>query len=193
MAKPTIEEQHELKLAELGSLKEQYRSLGEKITSLVQTVKELELALNKDKLGDIEWLIKNPTAEGQYEALRKWVKDQYGSEYAGVHPSGYRRNKDYTILVQNFNFCLYQEDKENAKKNFKHFVTNYLKYITPIDDAVVFCYGTGQYSGIHQLGYDVDKDQWFTFVTRYSRDSDRVYHKNLDAVLDYCVRNQPED
>lgn len=182
-------EKYDKELAGLNTLREKYEKLGKKISRKYKAVQKLELELNKDYLDNIEWLIQNPNKEGQFEALRNWVKERYGS---GVHLSGYRANEDYSVTVQAFDFCLYG-DTGIAKKNFKDFIGECLGYITPIDGKVVFQYGTGEYSGIHQLAYDVERSVWYTFITQWSRDINFKDHPNLDEALDYCIKTKPED
>jgi hypothetical protein len=186
------QEKYEKELEALNTLRKEYETLGESIQRKYKAVQKLELELNQKHLDDIKWLIQNPHKEGQYEALRKWIKTRYGGEYNGVHPSGYRHNKDHSVSVQAFDFCLYN-DHEIAKKNFKDFLEECLDYITPIDGHVIFDYGTGEYSGIHQLGYDVERGVWYTFVTRWGSAQNFKDHKSLDAALDYCIQTKPED
>lgn len=177
---------------ELEELRNEYEKLGKKLRSKIKQVEKLELEVNKESLKSIKWLIQNPTKAGQYEAIREWVAKRYGGQYNGVSLSGYRANKDYSVTVQAFDFCLYN-DVQVAKNNFKDFLAECLDYITPIDGQIIFGYGTGEYSGSYKLGYDTERGVWYTFVTQWSRDKDFKDHTSLDDALDYCIQTKPED
>jgi len=143
---------------------------------------------NKGSFGDIEWLINNPNAPGQYEAMRAWVTEKFGGEWMGVHPSGYYPK----ISQQAFSIMLHDrwrdadEADDSAKKvaNIKAFFAECLHMLKPNDDGYVsFTYTTGQHSGIFDLSYQPKTQTWWTTNTRYGRMVEKTQHDNLDAAI----------
>jgi len=168
---------------ELEDLGKEYKDLSDKIARKQKLWEKLKKDSNTKHFDDIEWLINNPGSPGQYEAMRKWIENNLGGDFKGVHASGY--SSDINQQAFCFNLSFEGERKPEFDKNIKKFLSCALKYMKPcFQDAVAFQIGTGQYSGIHYLCYDPKIEKWFTVRMQYSRVKDRVEYEDFDEALD---------
>jgi hypothetical protein len=170
---------------ELEEFRKEYKKLGYKVSRKYDQWQKSAKESNKENAKGIVWLINNPDTPAQYEGMRAWLTREFGGEYKGVNAGGYHSD----INQQAFSFNLSYEDERNLKFdiNIKKFLDLALKHLEPnYGDVVSFSYGTGEYSGIHTLGWDTVKEKWMTFKTVYSLTRDEIYWDSFDEALDYA-------
>lgn len=171
-----------------NDLRADYKKLGKKLDRAIRAREKLEKLVNEESgsFTDIEWLISNPLSSGQHEALQEYMKRYGEKEWTrGVRPAGYYANKDYTETQQGFSFDL---DKPDRVETVERFLMDTIPYFKALSgDTVRFSYGTGQYSGIHQIGYKPEDKTWWTFRTQYSSDKDWMQHYSMAAALTYAA------
>ena len=188
--------------SKIDELRKKIKSLNTQLTKQANKRDAALLELNKNNFSSMEWLIKNPTLPGSHEALSEMMKNLYGGEWNGVHPSGYTHDGKYNPIQKNFEFnCrVYSKDKdaEVYKNNIRHFVENYVQFFEPLETIesrwsnkflkvnVVGFQFMSRSSGLDYLGYDPEHGDWYHYTVRYSKpDIERTF-ENFDAALAFA-------
>ena len=188
--------------SKIDELRKKIKSLNTQLTKQANKRDAALLELNKNNFSSMEWLIKNPTLPGSHEALSEMMKNLYGGEWNGVHPSGYTHDGKYNPIQKNFEFnCrVYSKDKdaEVYKNNIRHFVENYVQFFEPLETIesrwsnkfpkvnVVGFQFMSRSSGLDYLGYDPEHGDWYHYTVRYSKPDIERKFENFDAALAFA-------
>lgn len=185
---------------ELESAVDEYLAAKEKWQKIRTSHNALMVEYNQKSgnFDSMEWLIKNPTAEGQYEAISKKMKELYGGNYNGVHHSGYVHNGNHKPIQQAFDLHLTNYDGDvSHRKNIEHFLENFLCYFVPYmeissryDDtfpevSVVGFQYKSEDSGLSYIGYDPEESAWYHFTMRFGTVNTDKKFKTLTEILDW--------
>jgi len=188
----------ELKISEIHK---EIKSLQAKLSHIIKKRDNALLELNKDNLGDMEWLIKNPTIPGSEEAMQNMITSFYESEYRGVYPCGYIHDAKYKAIQKTFKFqCVSYSNEDNTeimKSNIRHFVENFLEFLEPYQKFksrwsdkyekvnVVGFQFLSRESGLDYLGYDKVKDEWYHYSLRHGKTDIEYKFDNFEQALDF--------
>ncbi len=191
----TLEEKVEAARLSEDSARKAFKKADKALRSAVTKKENLEKQLFEEtgRFDDIEWLIDNPDAPGQYEALEKWLSTGYGGSrwLRGVKASGYNANKDYSKTRQAFDLSLrdYSGCINTNLNDAEAFLESYIHLFKPLQDDeeyIRFSYGTGEYSGIHYVAYSLEKASWWTFRCQRSMEKDHLEHQSLRDALEFA-------
>lgn len=194
----------------IADIRKKIKSLESQLTRNINKRDNALIELNKDNLKSLEWLIKNPTAPGYYDAMSAIMKELYGNEWNGPRSAGYTHDGKYNPLQANFEFHLKLYDYDEVKKaeriaNCKHFVENYINCFEPLTEIesrydnkfplvnVVGFQFNSRSSGLDSLGYDPIEGAWYWFTTTYSRTDIRKKFENFDEAIEFAFNHSQDD
>lgn len=166
---------------ELSVLRENQKRLLENITQLSELWTVLKTEINQDNLKSVEWLIQNPLEPGVHEATKEWFSRDYGGEYNGIQSWGYQIDEDRLPLQMSFRFELetysakdIEERRQLILKNIKHFVENYIDFLSPVADiddingisqirVVPFNFQSDTHH-LDMMGYEPMNKEWYWYT-----------------------------
>ena len=202
MMMENIEEKAAKCEAELQELRKQSEKINRQFSAKNKHYKKLLLELNKDNLKEIAWLVKNPESPGVYEALNEMFEQFYGGTYNGPHPAGYYHDDNYKPIQKNFEFMIdsdgRKDRKEEFRKNIDHFLKTFLHHLDPVVEVecrfgnklppmkvIPFSF-LSESSGIHYLGYEPQKGEWFYIELVYGTYDVLKKFKDFDEAFEFA-------
>jgi hypothetical protein len=210
MTKKTLEEVTQ----QLEDLRKEYKKIGDKITRAHKVWEKMTEEANSVHFKDIEWLVRNPEQPGQYQALRDWMRKEYGGEYNGVHASGYTHDGNYKNTEQRFELSLKiydynKKDHEDREKLFKSNVRKFVSEVLPLleyrttvasrwsDEFPEMKVHPLQYksesSCLTYLFYQPEEDTWYKGTLTYSRWNVVKKFDSFEEALDHAFQDAQHD